>query len=306
MKLNVSSPPLRMLVLAGLLAAAAPLAAQTAVSNTEAATTTLVIGPGAPEFTFDAGPTTAGSTAASVLGAAGTSADGEATVLGEVKARATAVSASEFDFGNSSATAGWTATLTTTGIDPGVPVPLDLTIAIDGNLFVNEVPDPFGFGSPAASMELLVSFFATDGTEINVFGAGATLSGSGDPSLDPVLVTAGDWAAGDVSDPVCVALLGCTSAISTLVDLDGALDVAFGTVFDLFVILNTTASVFGSVASASSEFFDTVSLSLTTPLAGLSIELVAEDGGPGTPVPEPTTALLVLLGLAGLRARRRL
>ena len=297
-------PPLRVLVLAGFLAAAAPLAAQTTVSNTEAATITLVIGPGAPDITVDARPTTAASTASSVLGEASASADGEATVLGEVKARATAVGAREFEIGNSSATAGWTATLTTTGIDPGVPVPLDLTIAIDGNLFVNEVPGPFG--SPAASMQLLVSFFATDGTEINVFGAGATLSGSGDPGLDPVLLTAGDWAAGDVDDPVCVALLGCTSAISTLVDLDGVLDVAFGTVFDLFVILDTTASIFGNVASASSDFFDTVSLSLTTPLAGLSIELVEEDGGPGTPVPEPTTALLVLLGLAGLRVRRRL
>ena len=254
----------------------APLAAQTTISNTEAATLTFVLGPGIPEFTMDEGPTTAASTASSVLGDSTASAEGEATVLGEVKARATSESMSDFDFGSANGEAGWTATLTTTGIDPGVPVPLDLAIAVDGNLFVNEVE--FGFGSPAASMLLLVSFLATDGTEISVFGAGATLSGSGEPSLDPVLVTMGDWAPGDVGDPVCGAL-GCTSAISTLVDLDGVLDVAFGAVFDLVVFLNVTTSVFGSVASASSDFLDTVSVSLTTQLPDLTIELVEADGG---------------------------
>ena len=100
MKLNVSSRPLRVLVLAGFLATAAPLAAQTTISNTEAATLTFVLGPGIPEVTMGEGPTTAASTASSVLGDSTASAEGEATVLGEVKAKATSESMSDFVFGS--------------------------------------------------------------------------------------------------------------------------------------------------------------------------------------------------------------
>ena len=299
MRRSKASPIARLLVIGCFLGAAPQIGAVTIFSNTEAATITFAILPGAADATGDLQPITAASSASVTSLGASSDADGEATVLGPVKARAHVDSAGIDGLSVASGAAGWTATLTTSGIDPGVPVPLDITIALDGNLGFTNTGGDYGLLGfpPSASVVLGVSFFTDSGaTEIPVFGEDATLLGGPLPTDSPLLVISAGWGPGDVSmDPGCDAG-SCSVTVNALVDLDGVLDVAFGEVFDLFVILTTAASSFGGDVDLSSEFFNSAGFTISSPLSGVSIDLIPAAGA----VPEPASAGMLVLGIVVL------
>ena len=301
MKSTEGSLLVPMLVLGCCLAAPPASYAVATFSNTEAASLSLSVIGGTFDGEPDAQLDTVATESSVVSGDSQTSAAGAATVLGEVKAKADATSDNLDNIITSSASAGWTATLTTSGADPSAPIPLDLSIDISGELhYVNNGPD-YGLLDipPTATVAVAISFFTDDGTvEIPVFVENASLTGNGDPTMEPLIDATSDWVDDGDKNPGCNQN-ACIVTVSAIADLDGVLDVAFGEVFDLFVILTAAASTFGGDVHVASNFFDSVELNLST-TSDVSIDLVLPES-----VPEPGTALLVLMGFViGARLRR--
>ena len=240
----------------------------------------------------DPGPQTATGPITASLSAAlfdpdEATADAEATVLGEVKSRASSGGAS----GNNSPSRGhaesqWVAQFVATGTDPGVPIDVAISFSVDGNLTHSNNNSGAGAGDILSGVSFQLSMHDTLTGEMMLWEGDASLSSIGFPT-PPDLSRNGDWANPardgdfDTTDPNNVA-------VSTSVLLDDAFSVDFGELFAIDVELVATSFTFaGFEAGSGAEFFDTGSVSISTGTPGVTF----------VAIPEPAAVVMLTLGI---------
>ncbi len=175
---------------------------------------------------------------------------------------------------------------TGTGVGAGTPIDLDLTITLDGFLRVADFAGTSA-GSLLGTVSMLVDLTTESGGTQSLFSAGADLAnGSG-------LSTTGDWTTGDFS---CSGGSDQTCTLDFSVALADTVIVNAGEVFSIETQLATAAIVPGAFETITlADFFNTGAISLSSSTPGASFAFV----------PEPSTALMLGLGLLGLGVGRR-
>ncbi len=201
----------------------------------------------------------------------------------------------------------WTAAL---GLAAGTAQALPITWTIDDSAssFVVAIP-ALGATSNAASVG------GTIGGDVDASSISAN-SGAIDVLEDVNLTILGGPATGS-------GLSGTLTGASTPIDGGGVADLdgwlltlnqgslvaaGLGLNIDLSVdpfefVLPTTLSTISDLGAGLLEWV--IPLSASTTISGIGVDLSGAIVATGTPVPEPGTATLMLLGLAGLAARRR-
>jgi len=236
-------------------------------------------------------------------------AQAETTVLGAVGARAYAGGASGSNtpsdaFGR----AAWYSDLVTTGVDPGVPVDIDLELSIEGKLvYANNNGGP-GPDDVRSSIRMEITVYDTRGPR-NPFDGTAKLA-SQTNSTPAILVRTGDWLDpgrdGDFTIVECTRFT-CQVDVDTRLSLPDVLDLDFGEPFAVEVNFIAQAHVFeGREVEAEADFLNTGMLTLATDTPGVGIQPIPT----AAPVPGfgavGLALLVILVGLStALLARYR-
>jgi hypothetical protein len=216
----------------------------------------------------------------------------QATVDGAVQSRSEASGASSSSPSNADATASWITQFAVTGTNPGGAIDVDITLNVDGTLDYFNNNSGAGPGDIAADVGLILTVYDSNGSSTAWSGTArlATVTNN----TPAVLTRGGDWADpsrdGDFSTSGCSTASSCTWSVSSAIALPDSLFVNFTDTFAVEVELDTSAFIFsGNEVEATSDFFNTGSVSLGTSTAGVGFVAL---------VPEP--ALGLLLGLAAL------
>jgi hypothetical protein len=197
---------------------------------------------------------------------------------------------------------------TTEGLDPGIAIPLNFSLGIDGQLGV-------ATGSRVGADQLQAgvnAFIRIDnGTELEVVQGSAALRSTG-AQFEFALNS--DFSGLSVATDVVPDPTGSFGNLDAVVTFNDTIEkpnsasVGFGSVFTIEMVLSTFVFVDVTETVIFSDFIDTAVLDLqigTDPngqtIPGVRVvELPPSSQPPGTPVPEPSSLWLTLLGIGFL------
>lgn len=246
-------------------------------------------------------PAFASANATNTIGANFGDALAEATTAGPLRSGSNLqVAGGQNVSSTATASASWLSGFTTEGTDPGAPIDVDVQFSVTGTL-------NYGNNNSGAGFEDIYSLVTAQ------LAAGGSVLFNGTARLvsltnvdAPDLELTGDWAgrSGDFTvGPRCDSFF-CSYDVNMSFAVEDALLTGFGDVFDVEALLLTEAFAFASFeVFPQADFLGTGDVTLSTDTPG--VRFVPTSTGPA-PAPAPATLLLLIAGLASLRAVRAL